>query len=340
MHLLVTGGTGFAMAHVVRQHLSADPAARATVVDIAPPDAQARRFFAGLGPRMQMVTADLTDPAAYATLPADADAVVHGAALTPHRYTTTDGILHWPERDTPLRVIETNIMATARMLDWWRQQPGRGAFVNLSSGSVYAPEVPGVEFVAEDDHVLPDALYDITKYTGERLTRRFAALYERPMLSVRLSSVFGAMDRATVARHVRCIPQRLAMNALAGRPTRVVSAQATGDYVSAADVARAIRLLLAAPPGALHHDAYNIADARLTTIAELQVLLAPLTGGCPVEEVPAATAEITQPAALRTGKYAAYDTARLRRDTGWAPRPLAETLAEYVDWLRAEAAAG
>ena len=35
MHLLVTGGTGFVMAHVVRQHLRADPAARATVVDIA-----------------------------------------------------------------------------------------------------------------------------------------------------------------------------------------------------------------------------------------------------------------------------------------------------------------
>ena len=52
----------------------------------------------------------------------------------------------------------------------------------------------------------------------------------------------------------------------------------------------------------------------------------------------AAEAEITQPASLRTGKYAAYDIARLTADTGWTPRPLAETLADYVDWLRAEAA--
>ena len=338
MHLLVTGGTGFVMAHVVRQHLRADPAARATVVDIAPPDAAFRRFFAGLEPRIQIVVADLTDPAACAALPADVDAVVHGAAVTPHRFTAADGTLHWPERDTPLRVIETNIMGTAWMLDWWRRQPGRGTFVNLSSGSVYAPEVPGVEFVGEDDHVLPDALYDITKYTGERLTRRFAALYARPMVSVRLSSVFGVMDRPTPARHVRCIPQRLAMNALAGRATRVVSPLATGDYVAASDVARAIRLLLAAPAGGLRHSVYNVADGRLTTIAELQALLAPLTGGCPIEVAAAAEAEITQPASLRTGKYAAYDIARLTADTGWTPRPLAETLAGYVDWLRAEAA--
>lgn len=340
MHLLVTGGTGFVLAHVVRQHLLADPEARATVVDLAAPDGPARRFFAGLEGRMRVVVTDLTDPAAYATLPGDVDAVVHGAAMTPHRYTALDGAEHWPERDGPLRIVETNIMATARLLDWWRGQPGGGRFVYLSSGSVYAPEVPGVEFVGEDDHVRPDALYDITKYTGERLTRRFGALYGRPMVSVRLSSVFGAMDRATGARHVRCIPQRLAMNALAGRLSRVVSAEATGDYVSAADVARAIRLVVAAPEGRLAHSVYNIANARLTTISELQALLAPLTGGCPVEVVAEAEAEITQPASLRTGKYAAYDTTRLAADTGWSPRPLAETLAEYVEWLKAEAAAG
>lgn len=66
-------------------------------------------------------------------------------------------------------------------------------------------------------------------------------------------------------------------------------------------------------------------------------MIAAVTGACPVEVVPAAQAEITQGAGLRTGKYAAYDTARARADFGWQPRPLPETLAEYIGWLRAEA---
>lgn len=337
MHLLVTGGTGFAMAHVVRQHLDAGPGHRVTICDMSAPDAAAQRFFAGRGDRINLVIADLRDPAATARLPGDIDAVVHGAAVTPHRHVDAGGQVRWPERDDPLAVLDTNIMGTARLLEWWRRQPGRGWFVNLSSGSVYAEEVPGVEFLNEDEHVLPEALYDISKYAGERIARRFGRLYDRPVVSLRLSSVFGAMDRATRARHVRCIPNVMATNALAGRVTRVVSDLATGDYVSAADVARAIGLILQKPPGSLRHEVYNIADACLTTVADLSTMIAAVTGACPVEVVPAAQAEITQAASVRTGKYAAYDTARARTDFGWQPRPLPETIAEYIDWLRAEA---
>ena len=34
------------------------------------------------------------------------------------------------------------------------------------------------------------------------------------------------------------------------------------------------------------------------------------------------------------GRYAWYDTARARAELGWAPRPLKDTLADTIRWLR------
>ncbi|MFZ5710790.1 MAG: NAD-dependent epimerase/dehydratase family protein [Pseudomonadota bacterium] len=339
-HLLVTGGFGFAMAHVVRQWLEADRANRAAVVDIAPPDAVAARFFGTLTGRIDAIVGDVRDPSLYARLPKGVDAVVAGAAVTPHAWRDAEGTLHEPEKEDPLAVIETNVMGLARLLDWWRRSPGQGVFVNLSSGSVYARDVderaPGAMFVREDQHVGPDGLYDVTKLTGEQIARRFAALYGFPAVSLRLSGLFGPMDRYTSVRRVRCVPQIVAVNALRGRPTRVVSADTVGDWVAASDVARAVMMILGAPKGALRHHAYNIAAGRLATFGELARTLAPLTGGCELDEVPAEVAEIVQPPEQRTARWGAYDCARAKADFGWEARPLAETLAEYVDWLKAE----
>ncbi|MFN0114733.1 MAG: NAD-dependent epimerase/dehydratase family protein [Paracoccaceae bacterium] len=338
-HILVTGGFGFAMAHVVRQWLQADARNRVTVADLGPPDAVALRFFGPLMGRIAAIAGDVRDPGLYARLPAGVDAVVAGAAITPHAWRDHDGT-HDPERDDPLAVIDTNITGLARLLDWWRKAPGQGAFVTLSSGSVYAREAPqdapGASFVREDQHVAPDGLYDVTKLAAELVTRRFAALYGFPAVSLRLSGVFGPMDRTTSVRRVRCVPQIVAVNALRGEPTYVVSTETAGDWVAASDVARAILMILAAPAGALRHDVYNIAAGKLVTLRELAGLVASLTGECRLEEAPVFLAEIAQPREQRTARWGAYDCSRARDDFGWEPRRLAETLAEYVDWLKRE----
>ncbi len=342
MHLLVTGGMGFAMAHVVRQWLLADPSHVVTVVDLSPPDAVAGRFFAAVSDRMRVITGDLRRADLYDRLPASIDAVVHGAAATPSPYIDADGRQRSPEADTPLEVLDINIMATARLLDWWRKRPGSGWFVNLSSGAVYARslpmDAPGALFVAEDQHVAPDGLYGVSKLAGEQIARRFGVIHRLPVVSLRLSGVFGAMDRITALRRVRCIPQVLAVNALAGRTTRVASLQAAGDFVAAADVARAVVMILQTPPVALRHPVYNIAAGALTSVAELAALIGNHVGECRLEV--ASDPEISQLPNQRTGRFAAYDIARAAADFGWTPRPLAETLADYVGWVKAEAAAG
>jgi dihydroflavonol-4-reductase len=34
------------------------------------------------------------------------------------------------------------------------------------------------------------------------------------------------------------------------------------------------------------------------------------------------------------GRYAWYDTSKARRELGWTPRPLQETLEDTIRWLR------
>ena len=55
MKLLVTGGSGFVMSVLGRHWLDADPAARLIVLDAAPLDAAAVRYFAPVAGRLEVV---------------------------------------------------------------------------------------------------------------------------------------------------------------------------------------------------------------------------------------------------------------------------------------------
>ena len=228
-----------------------DASARAIVVDASPLDAAAKRHFAPFAERLQFVIGDVGKAETWAGLPTDAGYVVHGAAVTPMRYIDAEGRPRNPEREDPLRVIEANILGTARALDWARRLPALTRFVYVSTGSVYADLVPAQESdpfpLPEDGYIGPIALYDITKYGGELLTQRFAELYDMPAYTVRLASVFGPMDRATPFRNVRNAANHVAHAAAAGRPVRATTADAVGDYIYAPDVADAIHRMLAVP---------------------------------------------------------------------------------------------
>ena len=55
MTLLVTGATGFVMSVLARHWLETDPAARLVVLDAAPLDAAAQRYFAPVKQRLSVV---------------------------------------------------------------------------------------------------------------------------------------------------------------------------------------------------------------------------------------------------------------------------------------------
>jgi nucleoside-diphosphate-sugar epimerase len=339
MKVIVTGGNGFVMANFLRLWLESDSANTAIAVDASPGDDVAKRYFEPVARRLEFITADVTSPETWSRLPDDGAYVVHGAAITPHAYVEPSGRQRDPEREDPLRILNVNIMGTAQALNWARNRKNPGRFVYVSTGSVYADSVPEQEKkffpLPEDGHIGPTALYDVTKYSSELIARRFKQLYAMDLAVVRLSSVFGPMDRQTAARNVRNFANHICHAAAGGRRTKSASGEAVGDYVYAPDVADGLRRLLIAPRSNLHHDVYNLASGITATVNDLVAHAAAAIPGFSMEIVDAAEADFKTQPDRRTGKWAAYDVARAGQDLGWRPRPLGTAMKDYIGWLQA-----
>jgi UDP-glucose 4-epimerase len=201
----------------------------------------------------------------------------------------------------------------------------------VSSGSVYGPT--GLSPLPEAGAIEPDGLYGITKYVGELFAAQAARQFGLSAVAVRLSSVYGPLDRDTGVRAVTSVPGTLLRAALAGEELRLSGLDALGDYIQAGDVGRAISALLDCP--APRHPVYNIACGETASLRELADLVARLVPGATWRETGPDEAHLALDTHLPGGRWGAYDISRLSEDCGWRPRPLELALGEYRDWLEA-----
>jgi UDP-glucose 4-epimerase len=329
MTLLVTGGTGFVMSNLVRHWLERHGGEHVVLVDIAAPDTSARRFFAPVTDRLSVVTGDLREPGLLIEIARahDVDRIVHGAAMTPTSGTS--------EKNQAAMVVGVNVMGTVHALDLAQTLPGLKRMIHVSTGSVYGPDGPADGApLPEDGYVrpFPDTLYPITKLAGELVAARYKTLFGLPLHIVRLASVYGPMDRWTPGRDYACAPNVLVTKALAGEPVTIAGADAVGDWIHAGDVASALVGLLDAP--VLHHEVYNVAYGEAASLAQLADMVAHAVPGFAWSETTGDDATITGNPARKSGAWGAYDTQRLKADTGWRPTPLDRALSDYAAWLR------
>jgi UDP-glucose 4-epimerase len=335
MNLLVTGGNGFVMSNFVRTRLERHPKSRAVILDSAAPDDLTEAFFAPVRGRIDWIEGDILQPRHWAReLKGPIDAIVHGATLTPHPYVDDDGQPRDPERESPTRVLDVNIAGTTGLLEYAREQPELRRFIYISTGSVYSdhgPETSGLP-LPEDGYAAPQTLYGISKYASEMIVRRYGELYGLPTASVRLSSVFGPMDRPNASRHVYGAPNLIVNLAMAGKPLRVHSFDGVGDWIHAADVALALSLLVNAAH--VRHNVYNIAYGRVETMRDL---IAHVAERIPLSASPAdsSSANVRCDPDRRAGQWGAYDISRMHGEFGWSPAPLRQRVHEYIDWLQA-----
>ena len=336
MALLITGGTGFVMSVLARHWVERNPEDGVVILDRSPLDAAARQHFAPVADRVVLITADLTRAGWERALAGHAiTRIVHGATVTPLSRGTAAEARRDPEAEQPAHIMDVNLMATVRVLEWARRLPDLQRFLYVSSGAVYrnnGPDWPG-EPLPEDGYVMPLRLYGISKFASELVVNRYAELFALSAASVRLSSVYGPMDRVTASRDFRHVPNKVAHLALAGRVIRANTLDGVGDYVHSGDVAEACTRLLLAPQ--LHHRVYNIASGVATTTAELVAYAAEKIPGTRAEIVPAEEADILQDASLRDGMWGAYEISRIVSEVGWRPRPVREALHDYIDWIEA-----
>ena len=263
--------------------------------------------------------------------------MVHGATVTPISRGSAKEARSEPEAAQPDRIIEVNVMGTVTILDWVRSQARPPRFIYVSSGAVYkhhGPDRPG-EPLPEDGYVMPRRLYGISKLASELITERYGDLFGLSTTSVRLSSVYGTMDRVTASRNHRHIPNRIAHMAVEGvKCVRVNTLDGVGDYVHAEDVARGIVSLLRAPR--LQYSSYNIAQGTVTSIGELIEWAAQRAPGFHAQLCRDEDADILQDPTLRDGMWGAYDISRIALQTGWKPRPVREALHAYMQWIEAQ----
>lgn len=321
--VLVTGGAGFVGVHLLRGLAAAGWDVVATARRT--PDALTSAFLAPVADRVAWLQGDVTD-APWLTAQVGEqrlDAVVHAAAITPTAEV---------ERDATRLVIDTNLTATVTVLDAVRAH-GVPRLLVASSTGVYAGA--GDALAArhaprrEDEVLEPRNLYAVCKLASERLLTAYAEIHGLRAASLRIGSVYGPMERATLSRSGLSLVAGLVAAAAQGRHLRVSHPEVGRDLIHAHDVAAAVIALLQAPRWSW--TLYNLASPVAHQLREVLDLLA-ANSGLTWEASAVEDADL----ALTPDRHRdAVDLSRLVADAGFAPRvPLADGLAHTLAWQR------
>lgn len=329
MSILVTGGTGFVLGNVVKHLLHARPDARVVVLDISVDAELARSHFGAADGRLRLVEGDVRDAALLETLSRDETIthVVHGATVTHDDET---------ERRDPTRYIKVNLDGTLAILEWLRTLTGLERYLHVSTGGVYGDPTPlsPREIQPETGPFDPPEFYAVSKYAAELVVRRYGALFGLPVCRIRLSDVFGPMERPTGARakSSMSLPYRMLRAAIERRPLRVSqdTVRAGGDFLSAEDVAAAVDKLLFCQ--ALPYDVFNIAAGVRTPLSELFEIFGRVAPEFRHQVVSPDLAEIIFDPNDRLARFNAYSISRIS-ELDWRPRPLEAQFRSYWEWV-------
>ena len=329
MTVLVTGGGGFVLGNLVRHLLRTRPDLRVVVLDISFDAVLARFLRETASGRLRLVEGDVRDGSLLRSLSRDERIthVVHGAAVTHDDES---------ERRDPTRYIEINFNGTLAILEWLRTLPGLTRYIHVSTGGVYgAPTLHSPhEIQPESGPFDPPELYAVSKYAAELVARRYGALFGLPVCRIRLSDVFGPMERPTGARSTSCmsLPYRMVRSTIEGRPIRVSDAtlQAAGDFLSAEDIAVAVDKLLFCQ--ALPYDLFNIAAGVRYSVPELFGTFRLVAPEFRHEVVSSEDAEIDMNPLNCRARFNAYSISRIS-ELAWRARPLESQLRSYREWV-------
>jgi len=220
----------------------------------------------------------------------------------------------------PVQTARTNLLGTRAVLEAARRHAPDARVLLVTSGEVYGVGAPGTPPFREDDSLAPRSPYARSKACADLLGAAYA---ERGLAVVRARPFnhtgpgqAEAFVAPSFARQLAEIAQRRREPRL-----RVGNLDSVRDFLDVDDVVDAYRRLLdpAMPPGA-----YNVASGVGRRIGELLDTLIEIAGvRCEIE---------VDPARVRPADYSVGDAARLRAETGWAPRtPWRDTLSRLYE---------
>ncbi|EEP74392.1 epimerase [Micromonospora sp. ATCC 39149] len=314
---LVLGGAGFIGVHLT-ERLLADGYRVVVVDDFSRGRDDERLGALRADPAVEVVSADLTRPRAWAALPRGCDEIYLLAAVVGVRNVEAD----------PARVIRVNTLTALHLLDW--VEPGDRVFFSSTSevyaGGVDARVVPVP--TAEDVPVMitdvtsPRFSYAISKLLGEAAFVHAARARRCAATVGRFHNVYGPRMGTD---HV--IPE-MSLRALDGEdPFRVWGADQYRAFCHVDDAVEAVLRLMRCPAAA--GEIVHIGnDAEQTNIGDLAKLVLRVADAAPaLQPMPAPPGSVHR---------RCPDLATLRRLTGFEPTvPLEDGVRRTFDWYRA-----
>lgn len=318
--VLIFGGAGFVGLNIAEAMLSAGH--DVCVFDRAPVPDAAAKAFAALPGRLNAIPGDVADEVAVTdAMGPGADLVVMGAAITAGR-----------ERDAsePGRILQVNLLAQVPILTAARAT-GVRRVINLSSAAAYGAAGERVDELAEETPGDPVGLYAITKWASERVGARLGSLWGLDVVSLRLSGVFGAWERATGVRDTLSPHCQILAAAVAGEAA-ILPRPGLRDWIYAPDVADAVLTVSGAP--SLQHGVYNVSTGRRFTLLDWGTRLSAAFPGfvCRLAEAgEAATIDFHGPS-----DRAPLAVGRIAGDLGWSAKTDGlESADRLAAWWRA-----
>ena len=318
MVTLVTGGTGFVGANIVKD--LASNGHQVLSLDINGPDKLLNDFLGQAANNITFIQGDIVDSGMLSDLNEkhQIEKIVHAAVYTVNREAL--------EIERSRDVVAINLEGTANVLELARNQRVN-RFIYVSSGAAYGTALSGDQMMNEETPPEPENLYGITKFASEMITRRYGQLHDLSTATVRLSTPYGPMERVTGHRAVMSVFHDWTGRVVRGEGFIAEDMEQGRDYIYITDIAEGLRCVLDASE--LPHDLYNLTTGIWLTFQQILDGVSELSPSTKVTEATSTRTKVTGENYSR-GPLSGH---RLFSDFGWTPRfDLKSGLIDYIQW--------
>ena len=242
MKIAITGGPGFIGRYILRQLASAGHSLRCWYRPTSD-----RSGLEDVAASLEWLPGDLNDATSSKALVAGCDAVVHAALYRPGAgFRGAEGDI--------VEFVEQNVLGSLRLIEAARTA-GVGRFIFISTCAVH-------EQILDDrplDELHPTwakSHYGAHKAAIEQFVYSYGLGMGYPICALRPSGVYGVAHPAQDSKWFELVE--------AVAKDRVVTCQRGGKEVHAADVAKAIEVLLNAPAESVAGQAFNCYDTYVS----------------------------------------------------------------------------
>lgn len=313
MVYLITGGTGFIGAHVIRRLVEGGDGV--LVYDLSPNPTFLEQMVGtqGMG-AVNVVHGDVLDLSHLLRAGRDGgvERIIHLAYMLGRDSEFQPALATRVNCEGTNNIFEVACQLEARRVVW------------ASSIAVFGPRSAGPSgVVAPDAPYDPRFIYGACKVVNEVVSRRYSRSYGLEPVGLRFPVVYGP----GAVRGWSSFLTHLVMDLVQGRPARAPTGQQPSNWLHAEDIAQAIVLAATAPrPAAL---TYTLSGEVKTTQEVVDTVLGffPEAPVSLIEDYP------------DPGLPAELDGYPFRRDLGWEPRfSVADGVAHMINFYRQDRA--